>query len=552
MAAVAAAVNGSGGSGGGLSGTAGTQVSFDSNAGSAGAPGTQTEGGKGGSGGIGGTGASGGEGELGQGAAGAPGSATICDVGGGGGGGGYYGGGGGGGCIGGGGGSGFVTHSAVTSSLQTGVREGNGLVTITYTLLPPTAKIDSPESGGTYNPEQVVETEFSCSEGEGGPGLTECVDSRVSGLDFCPPGLCPSFGPWQGFLDTGAVGKHEYTVTTKSNDGLTGTATLTYKVAAPPTAKIESPSSGGPYAQGQVVKTTFSCAEGEYGPGLESCKDSNGASGTSGTLNTSKVGEYEYTVTAKSTDGQTGTATLKYTVALKLNAGTTSCNGVYFGVGKAVQVPAGGHCTLLPGTKVTGNVQALKPGGVLTDEGAVIGGSLELANAASIQLYGGGSIAGNLVVTGLTGVPAAGDNALCATTIHGYIHVFNNGPNSPIDIGNGVSKDFAPAPQVDEGACPGKPGLTSTGLMQVDGNAANITIAGNTLGGYLHVWVNRSGLRVSENTASNIQVNNNTGGVGSTLLGNTSLQACELASNSPKIEGAFNKAKNANTCNRTA
>ena len=230
---------------------------------------------------------------------------------------------------------------------------------------------------------------------------------------------------------------------------------------------------------------------------------------------------------------------MKYTVALKLNAGTTSCNGVYFGVGKTVQVPAGGHCTLLAGTKITGNVQALKPGGVLVDEGAVIGGTLELANAASVELYGGGSIAGNLVVTGLTGAPAAGGNALCATTIHGYIHVFNNGPNSPIDIG-------------DAGACAGKPGLTSAGLMQVDGNAANITIAGNTLGGYLHVWVNRSKLTVSENTASNIQVNSNTAGAGSTLTGNTSLHACELAANSPKIEGAFNSAKTANTCNRTA
>jgi hypothetical protein len=230
---------------------------------------------------------------------------------------------------------------------------------------------------------------------------------------------------------------------------------------------------------------------------------------------------------------------LKYTVALKLNPGTTSCNGVYFGSGATVQVPAGGHCTLLPGTKVTGNVQALRSGGVLVDEGAVIGGSLELEDAASIELYGGGSITGNLVVTGLTSAPEAGDNALCDTTIHGYTHVFSNGPHSLIDIG-------------DTGACAGKPGLTSTGLMQVDGNAANITIAGNTLAGYLHVWVNRSKLTVSKNTASNIQVNSNSGGAGSTLLGNTSLHACELAANSPKIEGAFNSAKTANTCNRNA
>jgi hypothetical protein len=28
----------------------------------------------------------------------------------------------------------------------------------------------------------------------------------------------------------------------------------------------------------------------------------------------------------------------------------------------------------------------------------------------------------------------SGDNALCDTTIHGYTHVFSNGPHSPIDI----------------------------------------------------------------------------------------------------------------------
>lgn len=122
-----------GGSGGGLTGTAG-QFGGDPNIGSGGEPGTQIEGGKGGSGGKGGTGASGGNGEAGQGGAGAPGEATACGFPGGGGGGGYYGGGGGGGCDAGGGGSGFITASAFSSSFQTGVRSGNGLVTINYAI----------------------------------------------------------------------------------------------------------------------------------------------------------------------------------------------------------------------------------------------------------------------------------------------------------------------------------------------------------------------------------------------------------------------------------
>jgi hypothetical protein len=91
---------------------------------------------------------------------------------------------------------------------------------------------------------------------------------------------------------------------------------LTYGTLAP-NAAITSPAAGGTYYQGQIVRTSFTCSDGTGGPGLASCDDSQGtntASGGSGTLDTGTTGPHTYTITATSTDGETGTARINYTV----------------------------------------------------------------------------------------------------------------------------------------------------------------------------------------------------------------------------------------------
>ena len=76
------------------------------------------------------------------------------------------------------------------------------------------------------------------------------------------------------------------------------------------------PAEGAVYSEGGVVEANFSCEEGEDGPGLKP-----GGEGCSGTvengqsIETSTPGEYEFDVTATSTDGQSTEKSVKYTVA---------------------------------------------------------------------------------------------------------------------------------------------------------------------------------------------------------------------------------------------
>jgi hypothetical protein len=79
-----------------------------------------------------------------------------------------------------------------------------------------------------------------------------------------------------------------------------------------PSALITTPVSGTTFAVGQVVGSTFTCSEGQAGPGISTCLDQNGQ-GSGAAIDTTTPGPHTLTVTATSADGQTATASSTYT-----------------------------------------------------------------------------------------------------------------------------------------------------------------------------------------------------------------------------------------------
>jgi hypothetical protein len=153
--------------------------------------------------------------------------------------------------------------------------------------------------------------------------VSDAYGSRLSGdhVSFGSSDSGESIGP---VTDNGD-GSYTATITSSSTPGpvtitatdssaapeVSGRAVLTQAAIEPPTAQIMSPADNQTYTQGQVVQASYTCDEGAYGPGIQSCV---GTVADGVAIDTAALGQHVFTVTATSTDGKSETSTSHYSV----------------------------------------------------------------------------------------------------------------------------------------------------------------------------------------------------------------------------------------------
>jgi hypothetical protein len=197
------------------------------------------------------------------------------------------------------------TTNAGTHTLSVTATDYDGrttTATATYTVFdttPPHVDFRMPADGATYAQGASMTYDYDCADDPGGLGIQECFAGNRM-----PPGAP---------LDTHKLGTFTFDVYALDWQNNLSHQSVTYTIVdrTPPATTIAAPADGATYTRGQQVWVSFSCDDGLYGSGVQSCKGSL-PSGT--LLDTSTLGSHTLSVTAYDRAGNESDATSTYSV----------------------------------------------------------------------------------------------------------------------------------------------------------------------------------------------------------------------------------------------
>jgi lysophospholipase L1-like esterase len=166
-------------------------------------------------------------------------------------------------------------------------------------VTPPEIDLRNPAADATFEHREIDPADYSCTDEPGGSGLATCE------------GTVPDGDP----VPTDDLGDHDFTVDATDNAGNEASLTRTYTVidVTPPEIELTTPADGAEFEHREEVLAAFSCTDEEGGSGIAEgyCE---GTADDGEPIDTSTLGEHEFTVTATDRAGNMSDVTHTYTV----------------------------------------------------------------------------------------------------------------------------------------------------------------------------------------------------------------------------------------------